>query len=234
MDRFKAHSARRSFGARLLLMLVALLAAVLATGAAGGSAASADAPPPATREHGHGHWFRHACSRPDTRFAWCGVQVVTNADGVPLASTSPPASAVTPAAFHTAYAVPVTSVAGTPTIAIVDAYDDPKIEADLAAYSQQFGLPPCTTANGCFRKVDQNGGTSYPTGTSWHLEIALDVEVAHAMCQNCKILLVEASSSSLQNLGIAVNTAVALGANVVSNSYGAGEFSGETSYETTY
>ena len=100
---------------------------------------------------------------------------------------------------------------------------------------QQFGLPPCTTANGCFRKVDQNGGTSYPAANSgWDLEIALDVEIAHAICQNCKILLVEASSASVAALGTAVNDAVALGANVVSNSYGAAEFSSETGYDTYY
>jgi uncharacterized membrane protein len=108
------------------------------------------------------------------------------------------------------------------------------VEADLAVFDQQFGLPPCTTANGCFQKVDQNGGTNYPSGTSWHLEIALDVEVAHAICQNCKILLVEAGTASFAALGAAVNTAVALGADVVSNSYGAGEFSSETSFDSYY
>ena len=64
-------------------------------------------------------------------------------------------------------------------------------------YTPQYGLPACTTANGCFRKVNQTGGTSYPAANSgWALEIALDVETAHEICQNCKILLVEASSTS--------------------------------------
>ena len=216
----------------MLLMLLPVLALAL-TGGSSGHAASTP-PPAATRDHGRGHWFRHVCAVPNARFAWCGAQVVTSSNGVPLASSAPPSSAVTPAGFHTAYSLPTTSASGAPTIAIVDAYDDPNIEADLAVFDQQFGLPPCTTANGCFQKVDQNGGTNYPSGTSWHLEIALDVEVAHAICQNCRILLVEAGTASFAALGTAVNTAVALGADVVSNSYGAGEFSSETSFDSYY
>ena len=71
--------------------------------------------------------------------------------------------------------------------------------------------------------MNQNGGTTLPTSGvpyGWDVEISLDVQVAHEICQNCKILLVEASSASFANLGKAVNTAVAKGANVVSNSYG--------------
>ena len=234
MVRFEAFFAHRAFGARAFLMLLAAAAAAVALGVPAGQARSADSPPPAMREGGHGHWFRHVCSLPDVRFAWCGAQVVTSSDGVPLASASPPSSALTPAQFHSAYSLPATAVSGTPTIAVVDATDDPNIESDLAAFDQQFGLPACTTANGCFRKVDQNGGTSYPSGTSWHLEIALDVEMAHAICQSCKIILVEAATASMANLGKAENEAVALGANVVSNSYGGGEFSGESSYDTAY
>ena len=128
--------------------------------------------------------------------------------GVPLASPTPPSTALGPADFHTAYSLPTTSLSGTPTIAIVDAFDDPNIEADLAAYDTQYGLPPCTTANGCFRKVNQSGGTTFPSSTSWHLEIALDVETAHQICQNCKILLVEANTNSFTNLDAAVNEAV--------------------------
>jgi len=120
-------------------------------------------------------------------------------------------------------------------VAIVDAYDNPNAETDLAAYRAQFGLPACTTANGCFRKVDQRGGTAYPAGdTGWGQEIALDVDMASAVCANCKIVLVEADSNSYANLGAAVDTAAALGASSISNSYGGGEFNGETSYESHY
>ncbi len=72
----------------------------------------------------------------------------------------------------------------------MDAYNDPTIESDLSTYDTQYGLPACTTSNGCFTKVDQNGGTNYPrTNSGWALEISLDVETAHEICQTCKILL---------------------------------------------
>jgi len=118
---------------------------------------------------------------------------------------------------------------------VVDAYDLPTAEADLAVYRTQFGLPPCTTANGCFQKVDQNGGTSYPIANAgWAAEIALDMDMVSAACPNCNILLVEANDAQFYNLGPAVNTAVSLGAMAVSNSYGGYEWSGETLYDTLY
>src|SRR5579871_764533 len=122
-----------------------------------------------------------------------------------------------------------------PTVAIVDAYDDPNAESDLANYRSTYGLGTCSTANHCFTKIDQNGGTSYPSSdTGWALEISLDVDMVSTICPNCKILLVEASSNYFTDLGAAVNRAVSMGAVVVSNSYGGGEFSGETSYDTSY
>jgi subtilase family serine protease len=178
--------------------------------------------------------FRAVCPAAAVGEAHCHALVVTDANGNPTASSTPPAGSYGPAQFHTGYGLPTTA-ASTQTIGIVDAYDDPNIESDLGVYDGQYGLPPCTTANGCFRKVDQNGGTRYPRSNSgWSLEIALDVETAHEICQNCKILLVEASSSSLANLGAAVNEAANLGANVISNSYGGSEYSSETSDENAY
>ena len=158
----------------------------------------------------------------------CHARVVTDRGGAPLATSGP--TGYGPAQFHGAYELP-TEAASAQTIAIVDAYDDPTIEEDLAVYSETYGLPACTTANGCFRKVNQNGQEgSYPNADSgWALEISLDVEVAHAICQNCRILLVEASSNSFANLGAAVNTAASLGADEISNSYGGGEFGAEAS-----
>jgi len=121
------------------------------------------------------------------------------------------------------------------TVAIVDAYNDPNIEADLGTYRAQFGLPACTTANGCFRKVDQNGGTSYPANdASWGQEMSLDVDMVSANCPNCHILVVEANSPSFADLGTAVNTAANLGAFAISNSYGGGEFSTESTYASYY
>ncbi len=137
-----------------------------------------------------------------------------------------------PADLASAYALPSSSAGTGMTVAVVDAYDLPSAEADLAVYRAQYGLPPCTTANGCFRKVDQNGGTSYPAADAgWGQEIALDIEMVSATCPNCHILLVEARSAYTSDLGTGVNTAVALGAVAVSNSYGGPEDSGS---ETTY
>ncbi|MGN9763114.1 S53 family peptidase [Streptomyces sp. SD31] len=122
------------------------------------------------------------------------------------------------------------------TIAIVDAYDDPNAEADLAKYRTQYDLPACTTSNGCFKKVGQTGSTtSLPSADSgWAQEISLDVDMASATCPNCHILLVEASSASMEDLGAAVNEAVKLGAKYVSNSYGGSESSSDTTYDSTY
>src|SRR4051794_22133803 len=119
------------------------------------------------------------------------------------------------------------------TVALVDAYDDPTIESDLATYRAYYGLPPCTTANGCFRKVNQDGEQgNYPlvANPSWEPEIALDVEMVSAICPKCHILLVEANSADEaiatsnpaqhSDLGASVDTAVNLGATEVSNSYG--------------
>lgn len=94
-------------------------------------------------------------------------------------------------------------------------------------------MPSCTTSNGCFKKVDQNGGTNYPRANSgWALEIALDVQAVHATCPDCKILLVEARSSSLSNLLAAESYAESqTDVVVVSNSWGAGEFSSEAAYD---
>ena len=118
------------------------------------------------------------------------------------------------------------------TVALVDAYDDPTIESDLNTYRAYYGIPPCTTANGCFRKVNQDGEQgNYPLANpDWDPEIALDTEMVSAICPKCHILLVEANSADESivtsnpvqhsDLGAAVDTAVNLGATEVSNSYG--------------
>ncbi|MEV6013310.1 carboxypeptidase regulatory-like domain-containing protein [Streptomyces sp. NPDC051976] len=139
--------------------------------------------------------------------------------------------------LQSAYALPADGGAGQ-TVAIVDAYDDPNAEADLAVYRQQYGLPACTTANGCFSKVSQRGGTDYPTpDPNWAGEISLDVDMVSAAAPNAHILLVEADSANFQDLGAAVDEAVALGAKYVSNSYGtaytSAPGSGEDPSETT-
>ncbi len=148
----------------------------------------------------------------------------------PNASASP--TGLAPAAIKSAYSFTTSSTAGAGmTIGVVDAYNDPTAEADLGVFSSQYGLPACTTANGCFRKVNQTGGTHYPrTNSGWALEISLDIQWAHAIAPGAKILLVEASSASFTNLLTAEDYAAAH-ATYVSNSWGGSEFSGETAYD---
>ncbi len=163
---------------------------------------------------------------------YCHARVVIDGTGYEATAGSP--SGLNPADLRSAYNVTSTG-SSTTTIAIVDAYGYPSAESDLGVYRSQFGLPPCTIANGCLRIVDQNGGTKLPrTNTGWDQEQALDLDMASAICPSCKILLVQASSATTANLGTAVNTAVALGAHVVSNSYGGNESSSDTSYDTQY
>ena len=168
---------------------------------------------------------------PDT--GRCHARVISDAHGQPQVGGAPPLGALGPADFKDAYKLASTGSSSI-TIAIVDAYDDPNIASDLNVYSAQYNLPACNTSNPCFQKVDQRGGTRYPkTNASWSLEIALDVEMAHAICPACKILLVEADSNSFSNLNTAENYAAAH-ATVVSNSWGGGESSGETGQDTYY
>lgn len=180
--------------------------------------------------------YAAVCPAAEVGVAHCHALVVTDTNGNPLASSTPPTGAYGPAQFHVGYNLPTTATAtAVQTIGIVDAYDDPNIASDLATYDSHYGLPSCTSATGCLRKVNQTGGSKYPKADSgWALEISLDVEIAHAVCQNCSILLVEASSNSLANLGAAENEAAALGANVISNSYGASEYSSETADQNSY
>ncbi len=163
--------------------------------------------------------------------------------GVAPATIKPNATAATPTGYgpsdlQSAYGL--TSAASSngsgETIAIVDAYDDPNAAADLATYRSYYGLSACTVANGCFKKVGQTGSTtSLPAADSgWAGEISLDLDMASAICPNCNILLVEATSSSMANLGTAVNRAVTMGAKFVSNSYGGSESSSDTSYDSSY
>jgi subtilase family serine protease len=143
----------------------------------------------------------------------------------PLTQSSP--YGLDPATIRSVYKFPTSLSAGSgTTIAIVDAFDDPTAEADLNVFSQQYGLPACTSGNagnGCFTKVNQSGGTSYPRSDGgWALEISLDIQWAHAIAPGAKILLVEANDNSFNSLATASNYAKAH-AQYVSYSFGGGE-----------
>ena len=215
-------------------------AAALATVIGVAGATSAPAAPTVQLERFGRVYALSVCgkiSMPGT--AHCFAKVVTDAqgniiNGKPTLTRNTTPSGYGPSDLRSAYKVTGTGTANY-TIAIVDAYGYPNAESDLATYRSQYGLPACTTANGCFKKVNQNGVQgSYPrTDTGWGQEQALDLDMASAMCPGCKIILVQASTSSLANLATAVNTAVNLGADAVSNSYGGGE-SGTSSYESAW
>lgn len=167
------------------------------------------------------------CAAPTAGHAACLLQV-----GRATASSTT-ISGLNPAMIASAYGL---SGGGSGTIAIVDAYDNPNLESDLAVYRSTWGLPACTTSNGCFRKVGQTGSaTDLPAANaSWGEETALDIDAASAACPACRLLVVEARSDAMSSLGTAVNTAVALGATAVSNSYGGDENGAAASYANAY
>jgi subtilase family serine protease len=184
----------------------------------------------------------NVCGNPGRGEASCNARVITDARGAPQAATVP--SGLAPASLLRAYNLGTGAASGHQVIAIVDAYDDPNASADLNTYSATFHIPTMTACanvgalsnSTCFFKVNQNGTASlYPAvDTGWALEMSLDIEAAHATCQNCSIALVEANSSSYADLMAAVDRSVALGAKEVSMSWGSGEFLGETSYDSHF
>ena len=186
--------------------------------------------------------------------AHCDSDIITDATGkVLLSPANPPSGSYGPAQFRGAYGESGTTSI-TRTVAIVDAYDDPTALADLNTYSTYYGISTmssCAVSGGtysspCFQVVNENGGSTLPPSdgqgvNGWAGEISLDVQSVHAMCQNCNILLVEATSASDYDLiEVADQTAVSMGANVVSNSWGECESgpncegSGETSLDSYF
>jgi len=171
---------------------------------------------------------KKVCGDTAVGFAHCNSRVVTDAKGKPVTQQTP--RGYGPADLQAAYALPSAGAGAGKTIAIVDAFDAPTAASDLNTYRSTFRLPACTTANGCFRKVNQSGNASpLPRADGgWAQEISLDLDMASATCPNCKILLVEANSNAFTDLAAAEDTAARLGATVISNSYGGSEFAQET------
>jgi subtilase family serine protease len=179
-------------------------------------------------------YHRAACAPTVGHVAHCHARVVTDRAGHAKVAKYPPVSGYSPASLRSAYKITGNGSSST-IVAIVDAYGYTKAESDLGVYRSNFGLPACTTANGCFKKLNQNGqqGNYPPQNTGWAQESALDLDMASAMCPGCKIYLIEATSATYGNLATAVNTAANVGAHAISNSYGGGE-SGSQSYESAY
>jgi subtilase family serine protease len=223
---------------RLLALVggaVAITTALAAPSAAAAAPTSAPSAAPVASALVQPFGCRHARS---AHVASCfGELIATRASNgalSPKTTTTP--SGYGPADIRSAYALTGTASGGK-TVAIVDAYDDPKAEQDLAVYRQHYGLPACTTANGCFKKVNQNGATApLPTADyGWALEISLDLDMVSAACPDCHILLVEASSATDADLYKAVDTAAATaGVAAISNSYGGAESSAQTTDDSHF
>ena len=186
----------------------------------------------------NGAQYQQVCAPPGAGRAACAavipapgtapMHVVRGASGLRRTSSLPadafPFNGLWPIDLVSAYGLPFDPTVGAGmTIAIVDAFDSPTVEADLAVFRGFFGLPPCTTQNGCFRKLNARGQQrNYPpsgVGIGWALEAVLDVEAVSGTCPNCKIVLVEANSDFFSDLAAATNTAAATGAQAISNSY---------------
>ncbi|MFI5009361.1 MAG: hypothetical protein ACHQDY_03710 [Solirubrobacterales bacterium] len=179
----------------------AVTAATLVVGMLGSFAASANA----------GYAVKALCAAPAPGYASClGLRLVPSGPSPAVTPSATPAKAMTPANLLTAYGLSPLG-AEPQTIALVDAYDDPHAEEDLSVYDQKYELPACTQANGCFAKINQLGqGAPLPSGNGeWSEEIATDIEVAHSLCQNCHIVLVEAASAEFSDLDAAEEAAAA-------------------------
>jgi subtilase family serine protease len=207
---------------RFLLVLVTLGIMLVATHAA----ASAQVVKPTMG-------VKKACKAGPTRTFQCFAMVVTRGGEV-LRASDPRAlpEGYGPAEYHTAYNLPTTAPNGSVTVAIVDAYDDKTILKDLNKYSAHFGLPvmpkcTATVTQSCFKKVNLGAPANSAVATGWDIEIALDVETVHAICQNCRIVLVEGVDNQFSSLEAAEAKAAKFG-NIVSNSYGAYGYDGKS------
>jgi hypothetical protein len=181
---------------------------------------------------------RSVCPRAESKRAEClSIRVptvaATSTDAVgPAFEGSGEEGGFSPADLRSAYKLPEAGGSGQ-TVAIVDAFDDPNANADLKTYREKYGLSACTEVSGCFKKVNQTGeAKNYPEANAeWSLEISLDLEMVSAVCPECHILLVEASTNVGNALYEADDEAVALGATEVSDSWGRTEFETEESYD---
>jgi len=151
----------------------------------------------------------------------CDAEMVAAAPNIPLISAAP--SGYGPAQFHAAYGVP-TAGSKPVTVAVVAAYHDPTIAADLRTYDAAYKLPDPPK----LQQLNQRGTSSFPAvDAGWALEESMDVETIHEMCQNCSLVLVEADSASTSDLMAAIDMAASKGATVISNSWGGAESSND-------
>jgi hypothetical protein len=220
-------------------LTIVAAAGVVALGSSVGAAVAAPTATPSPSGH-VGHTFSRNCATPKSHQMACDAIRVTDSTEPPALSpgaVNPNATpaGLTPSNLDSAYKLSATGGSGQ-TVAIVDAQNDPTAAADLATYRSQFGLPACTTATGCLQIVNQNGATSpLPANDSgWAGEESLDLDMVSAICPSCHIILIEANSASDANLYAAEDRAVTMGAKFVSNSWGGGEYSTQTTDDSHF
>jgi hypothetical protein len=156
-----------------------------------------------------------------------------NADQTTASTTTP--AGLTPADLQQAYDLPSPTSGSGQTVALVTPYGDPDAASDLASYRSEYGLSPCTVADGCFKQVSETGTSTLPgTSGTWDASEAASVDIISAICPNCHILVVEATSASITDLGTAENEAVSLGAKFIDNDWYVYESASETTYDTEY
>jgi hypothetical protein len=219
--------------------LVAGLSAAALAPAAAQAGPGGPAPRSAAQEAGAGAKLAGCARSTGPRRAHCYLSVqpasVAPAANTAVTCTVNESAGYTPCNLRAAYALAALSAkdgVGN-TVAVVDPGDDPNAAADLNVYRSTYGIAKCTTKNPCFTKVNQDGvAGSYPApNAGFAQEISLDLDMVSAICPKCHILLVEANSNGFGDLGTAINEAVTLGAKVVSDSWGTGEFNGETGWD---
>lgn len=182
------------------------------------------------------------CPTETTTDASCPIMISTQGTSGASNSVARDASATTtpeglsPSELQQAYGFQSAAGGSGQTVAVVTPYNDTDLASDLAAYRSQYGMTPCTVANGCLEVASETGSTTSLPGTSsaWIAPVAESTDMISAICPNCHILVVEASTATMTDLGPAENEAVTLGATAIDNNWSVTESSGETTYDTEY
>jgi hypothetical protein len=220
---------RNLFRARAVAAAGGLMLAV-SLGAAAAPASAAPAAPDAASALPAG--VTTACPQTGTAGqATCDSLVSTATASSPLEYTYSPQDLESAYDLQVMFAGSVSTQGMLQTVAVIGAGDDPTVSADLNEYRSEYGLPACTTTDGCLTVVDQSDGTQDPGYTS---QIAISLDMVSAACPNCHLLLVQAANNTIPSLLTAVDTAVADGASIINEPYTGPEFNGETSDDAQY
>ncbi|MEV8099819.1 peptidase S8 [Kitasatospora sp. NPDC085879] len=216
-----------------VLSVLAFLAALAIPLTHAATASAAPDGPPVGIKHS-----AQICPKPKPKQITCDMRALTRADGI-LLSTPGPSGGLTPLQLRSAYRLPYNAGKGQ-TVTLIEAGDDPTAEADLAVYRSQFGLPPCTVANGCFRKVNdtyQNGPLPPTANAIGMIETSLDMDAVSAACPQCNIVLVEANAALYGADAMVFANYYAIttgGAKYLSNSWGGCEDSTELTVDFAF